>query len=77
MQNVLDMAVLGANAWARSLLTYSLTYLYLVSQTKCGECQNSEMTKENKMRDINREKTICPATFLMWPFPAEIEHELK
>ncbi len=25
------------------------------------------------MRDTKREKAICPASFLMWPFPAEIE----
>ena len=40
MQNVLEMAVLGANAGQETyLLTYSLTYLltYLVSQTKSGE----------------------------------------
>ncbi len=36
-----------------------------------------------EMRDTKREKakqTICSASFLMWPFPAEIEqfeHESK
>ena len=36
MQNVLEMAVLGANAGQETyLLTYLLTYL--VSQTKSGE----------------------------------------
>ncbi len=32
------------------------------------------------MRDIKREKAICLASSLMWPFPAEIEqfeHESK
>ncbi len=40
MQNVLEMAVLGANAGQETyLLTYLLTYslTYLVSQTKSGE----------------------------------------
>ena len=40
MQNVLEMAVLGANAGQETyLLTYLLTHLltYLVSQTKSGE----------------------------------------
>ncbi len=31
------------------------------------------MFMDYEMRDTKREKPICSASFLMWPFPAEIE----